>query len=76
MILRKALGSVLENARQAVIGVLFNYIGQMQVVKTLLFKNISYSDTEFWRIIYTSSCNSGLLSSNDFKFHEENNVKK
>ena len=47
MILRKALGSVLENARQAVIGVLFNYIGQMQVVKTLLFKNISYSDTGF-----------------------------
>lgn len=33
MILKKALGSVLENARQAVIGVLFNYIGQMQDVR-------------------------------------------
>ena len=37
-ILRKALGSVLENARQAVIGVLFNYIGQMQVVRPYFFK--------------------------------------
>lgn len=76
MILMEALIGILKNARQATVGVLFGCAGQMQVVRTYIFKVINILTMDFKALF---SCHHLPLVFHILviaKFHEENNPKK
>lgn len=76
MILMETLIGILKNTRQATVRVLFSYAGQMQVVRTYIFKIINTLTMDFKALF---SCHHLTLVFHVlmiFKFHEENNPKK